>query len=32
MSKPDLAYAIYLNAIREEVWKGLLEPELTRQY
>ena len=32
MSKPDFAYDIYINASREEVWKGLLEPEFTRQY
>lgn len=32
MSKPDFAYAIYIRASREEVWKGLLEPEFTRQY
>ena len=32
MSKPDFAYAIYICASREKVWKGLLEPEFTRQY
>ena len=32
MSKPDFAYVIYIRATREEVWKGLLEPEFTRQY
>jgi len=32
MNKPDFAYAIYIRASREEVWKGLLEPEFTRQY
>ena len=32
MSKPDFVYTIYIRATREEVWKGLLEPEFTRQY
>jgi len=32
MSRPDFAYDIYINASRERVWKGLLEPEFTRQY
>ena len=32
MTKPDFAYTIYINASREQVWKGLLEPEFTRQY
>lgn len=32
MSKPDHAYVIYIRATREEVWKGLLEPEFTRRY
>ncbi|NNF08405.1 MAG: SRPBCC family protein [Candidatus Eisenbacteria bacterium] len=32
MSKPDFVYVNYIRASREEVWKGLLEPEFTRQY
>lgn len=32
MSKPQFVYVIYIRATAEAVWKGLVDPELTRQY
>jgi uncharacterized protein YndB with AHSA1/START domain len=30
--KPQFAYVIYIRATPEQVWNGLLDPEMTRQY
>ena len=32
MTTPDFAYAIYIRATREAVWRAFLEPEHTRRY
>ena len=32
MDKAQFVYVIYINASQERVWKGLLDPELTRRY
>lgn len=32
MSKPDFVYTLYINASRDAVWRGLVDPEFTRRY
>jgi uncharacterized protein YndB with AHSA1/START domain len=32
MTKAGFAYVIYVRATREEIWNGLVDPEMTRQY
>ena len=32
MSKPQFVYVIYIRATREQVWNGLIDPAMTRQY
>ncbi len=32
MSKPQFVYVIYIRSTPEQVWNGLLDPEMTRQY
>ena len=32
MTKPQFVYVIYIRATAEEIWGGLIDPEMTRQY
>jgi len=32
MSKTSFSYVIYIHAAHEDVWNGLLHPDMTRQY
>ena len=32
MSKPQFVYVIYIRAVPEKVWNGLLDPAMTRLY
>ncbi len=32
MSKPQFVYVIYIRSTPEQVWNGLVDPEITRQY